>query len=55
MIMFLNYFEYRQDTTLVKTIEKIFPIIQYSGSTEMSQQITGEEFFHFIANSIDNP
>ena len=49
--MFLNYTEYGQDT-IVKTISKVFPIIPYNGNSDMSQKITGEEFFNFIANSI---
>ena len=50
--MFLNYTEYGQDT-IVKTISKVFPIIPYSGSSEMSQKINGEEFFNFIANAVE--
>lgn len=53
LTMFLNYTEYGVQDTVEKTISKIFPVVQYNGNSQMSQKITGEEFFSFIRNSID--
>ena len=51
MTLFVNYTEYGIDTT-VHTVQKIYPIIEYAGNPNMSQQITGEEFFNLLAYNI---
>tara|TARA_B110000495_G_C22950524_1_gene556646 strand:+ start:7 stop:1044 length:1038 start_codon:yes stop_codon:yes gene_type:complete len=53
MTLFVNYTEYGIDT-LVKTVQKVYPIIKYDGNPNMSQQITGEEFFNLIAYNISS-
>ena len=51
MTLFVNYTEYGADT-IVKTVQKVYPIIEYDGNPNMSQQITGEEFFNLLAYNI---
>lgn len=51
MTLFVNYTEYSTDT-IVKTVQKVYPIIEYDGNPNMSQQITGEEFFNLLAYNI---
>ena len=51
MTLFVNFTEYGLDT-IVKTVQKVYPIIEYDGNPNMSQQITGEEFFNLLAYSI---
>jgi len=51
MTLFVNYTEYGTDT-IVKTVQKVYPIIEYDGNPNMSQQITGEEFFNLLAYNI---
>ena len=53
MTLFVNYTEYGTDTT-VKTIQKVYPIIEYDGNPNLSQQITGEEFFNLLAYNISS-
>ncbi len=51
MTLFVSYTEYGADT-IVKTVQKVYPIIEYDGNPNMSQQITGEEFFNLLAYNI---
>ncbi|MBT4737658.1 MAG: DUF4249 family protein [Flavobacteriales bacterium] len=51
MTLFVSYTEYGDDT-IVKTVQKVYPIIEYDGNPNMSQQITGEEFFNLLAYNI---
>ncbi len=51
MTLFISYTEYGADT-IVKTVQKVYPIIEYDGNPNMSQQITGEEFFNLLAYNI---
>ena len=51
MTLFVSYIEYGADT-IVKTVQKVYPIIEYDGNPNMSQQITGEEFFNLLAYNI---
>ena len=51
MTLYINYIEYGTDT-LEKTIQKVYPIIDYDGSSNLSQKILGEEFFNLIAYNI---
>lgn len=51
MTLFVSYTEYGADT-IVKTVQKAYPIIEYDGNPNMSQQITGEEFFNLLAYNI---
>ena len=51
MTLFVNYTEYGTDT-IVKTVQKVYPIIEYDGNPNMSQQITGEEFFNLLEYNI---
>ena len=51
MTLFVNYTEYGSDT-LLKTIQKVYPIIKYEGNPNLSQKIIGEEFFNFIAYEV---
>ena len=51
MTLFVNFTEYGVDT-IVKSVQKVYPIIEYDGNPNMSQQITGEEFFNLLAYSI---
>jgi len=53
MTLFVNYTEYGTDTT-VKTIQKVYPIIEYDGNPNLSQLITGEEFFNLLAYNISS-
>jgi len=53
MKMILNYTEYGPIDTVVKQIEKTYPIINYDGSGEVKQSIKGESFFNFIAYNIE--
>jgi len=48
MTLYINYTEYGTDT-VEKTIQKIYPVIDYDGSSNLSQKILGEEFFNLIA------
>tara|TARA_B100000674_G_scaffold209195_1_gene171208 strand:- start:520 stop:1563 length:1044 start_codon:yes stop_codon:yes gene_type:complete len=52
LTMMVNYTEYGTIDTVVKTIQKDFPLIEHDGSVEYLQQITGEGFFNFLANNI---
>ena len=51
LTLFISYTEYGADT-IVKTVQKVYPIIEYDGNPNMSQQITGEEFFNLLAYNI---
>lgn len=53
LTMIVNYTEYGPTDTVVKSIQKDFPLIEHDDfSNEYLQQITGEGFFNFIANNI---
>jgi hypothetical protein len=49
MTLFVNYTEYGTDT-IVKTVKKVYPVID--NLTNLSQKITGEEFFNLLAYNI---
>ena len=53
MSMIVNYTEYGVEDTVVKSIQKDFPLIDYNGGSEIEQRISGEGFFDFIANNIE--
>jgi len=52
MSLKIHYSEYSPTATVEDSIIKVFPIVNYSGSSDMKQTISGEEFFSFIANSV---
>ena len=52
MSLKIHYSEYSPTETVVDSITKVFPIVNYSGSSDMKQTISGEEIFSFIANSV---
>ena len=52
LTMIVNYTEYGTTDTVVKSIQKDFPLIEHDGSVEYLQQITGEGFFNFLAYNI---
>ena len=48
LTMIVNYTEYGTTDTVVKSIQKDFPLIEHDDfSDEYLQQITGEGFFNF--------
>ena len=51
MTLYVNYTEYGQDT-VEKTIQKLYPIIDFDGNTNLKQNISGEEFFNLIAFNV---
>ena len=51
MTLYVNYTEYGQDT-IEKTIQKLYPIIDFDGNTNLKQNISGEEFFNLIAFNV---
>ena len=54
MSMIVNYSEYGSEGSIVeKSIQKVFPLIDYDGVDEIEQIISGEMFFDFIANNIE--
>ena len=53
LTMIVNYTEYGISDTVVKSIQKDFPLIDHDGSDEYLQQISGEGFFNFIAYNIN--
>ena len=53
LTMLVNYTEYGITDTVVKSIQKDFPLIDHDGSNEYTQQISGEGFFNFIAYNIN--
>ena len=51
--MKVNYTEYSTYDTVVKSIQKEFPIKNHIGDKKYEQQITGESFFEFLSYNID--
>ena len=52
LTMIVNYTEYGITDTVIKSIQKDFPLIEHDGSDEYIQQISGEGFFNFLAYNI---
>ena len=53
LTMKVNYTEYSTYDTVVKSIQKEFPIKNHIGDKKYEQQITGESFFEFLSYNID--
>ena len=55
MTLFVNYIEYGIDGSIdTLTIQKVYPLVEYSPNNDYTQQITGEEFFNLLAYNISS-
>tara|TARA_Y100001968_G_scaffold294526_1_gene301184 strand:+ start:445 stop:1482 length:1038 start_codon:yes stop_codon:yes gene_type:complete len=51
--LFVKYTEYSTTDTVVRTINKVYPVIKNDGNSDLKQKITGQEFLSLLKNNID--